>query len=301
MQSRKIPISYAQLKRYCSNYKKTEAYSKAEDNIDCRKDAFTLFNTLVDVGFLTRTGELAEDLREKLTVYTIVHSFTGDQTIFTSNDFESYAQGIAGQANVLGTYLDIPSAVDATMQTVMEALGRNKIKGNFDIKNVDKITPQLERNNNYVFGKISNAGTIEYFTIHRNIVNRQIKQSTDLRALYNIYGKDLDLTQHKNLTYKSLDYNKVIDDQIYDLATDFKSPSKVEQNAAVFYAPVSDTFYISLTGQKIGETLRKTYIYVVKIDENKTTVLSIRTGTTSTPEEDLETLRNEIEVGVFEI
>lgn len=300
MKTRKIPIPYLKLKNYCSEYKKTESYKESSYKIDCRKDAFTLFNQLVEAGFLTRTGEKAEDLKEKLMIYTVIHSFAGDQTIFNVNDFESFAQGIAGQANVVGVYFDITTAVSNTAKIVMEALGRNQIKGNFDIKNVDRVTRQLERSNNYVFGKISNAGTIEYFTIHRNIVNRSFKQSTDLRELYNTYGNSFNPKDYDNLTYKSWNLDKILDEEIYDLSINFRNPEKVERSAVVFYAPVSDTFYLSLTGQKIGNNSRKTYIYIVKFDD-QTRIIATKEQSASTTEEDLEMLRNEVEIDVFEI
>lgn len=298
MKTKRIPLTRKSLLSECKEFKKSELYDP-NFPIDCRKDSFMIFNSLVDRGFLTRTGERRENLREKLELYTVVHSFTGDSTIFDEKDFESFTRGLAGQANVVGLYFDVPTAYEKTVDLLQEKIARRKIQGRFRIEPLERVEKQMQNQQNFVFGTISNEGTIESFTLHRNFVDRTERRPTDLRALYREEG--LKLTTDSETTYQGQNLEAFINDVLKDESVNYSSPERAMKSAHVFYAPNQDVFVFAFTGRKIKSQKVQTDLLFLKLTGGMEDLLKVLPMEPSTQQEQKEYLQEEYDQDIIEL
>ena len=229
----------------------------------------SLFESLIDKKLLTRTGDLMEQISEKLPVYVIVHSTNDwERSSLVPEDFESPAKGLGYSQNVFGTYTSIDKARGDLFSRLTEIMSRKGTRGiKFSVTTPDKIIDNLARQPSYVIGELTGTGVTDRFTIYRTVVDRKKRTSTDLKRRFDLFGlkmKDLDIA---TASHKSAKVAEIIEALKEGVRRDYKKVPL--PSVDVFFNADAEVWYVSVTGVLSGEKALTTsnYIYTFSMGE----------------------------------
>lgn len=272
--------SFAALQQTCTTAKEKGILP---DSFGCGGKGVTkrsLYASLQEAGILTRTGDQKEQLSRKQPTYTVVHSsggvplnlYTSDSP-FRQDDFESPGEAVGGTYNLLGAFMDIPSAYFALDQLIKGKL--KQVKDSVEIKSQTLTLEKLEKQfapdkdgaikSSVVAAVITRKTATDTFIVHRLILDREQTDPNDLRSRYEKFGSNAKKLDLKSANYKSVKLSEVIEalkEKVRKLYKRVPVPK-----IGVFYNPDSDVWYVSASGIHSEETDKSSSNFIYRLAE----------------------------------
>lgn len=281
--------SFAELQQTCTSAKEKGILP---DSFACGGKGVTkrtLYASLQDAGILTRTGQKKEQLSRKQPTYTVVQSGGGEElnslltgTPFREKDFESPGIGVGGIYNILGSFLDIPSAYNALDQLLKGVLKREKNAVEIKSKTLTlaKLEKQFEPDKNgaikssVVAAVVTLGKSTDTFVVHRLILDREQRDPDDVRSRYERFGSNEKKLSFKTANYKTVKLPDIIEALQEKTRKLYKRVPLPE--IGIFYNPDSDVWYVTATGIHLGENSKSTSNFIYRLAEGSTEDLDFR-------------------------